>query len=92
MRTPSDTPHNQGVCHGKGGGVLGLLQGCNVLICGGMGGGAASAVQSAGIQPCAAAWHAGAEDAVKTFLEGKGNDAAGYCQCDITINGPAQRE
>ena len=40
LRTPGDTPHNEGVCHGQGAGVLGLLQGCNVLIVGGMGGGA----------------------------------------------------
>jgi predicted Fe-Mo cluster-binding NifX family protein len=83
LRTPADTPHNEGVCHGEGGGVLGLLQGCNVLICGGMGGGAASAVQSAGIQPVVLPGVLHAEDAVKTFLEGKGNNAAaGYCQCD----------
>jgi predicted Fe-Mo cluster-binding NifX family protein len=83
LRTPADTPHEDGVCHGKGGGVLGLLQGCEVLICGGMGGGAATAVQSVGIQPVLLPGVLHAEDAVKTFLDGKGsNAAAGFCQCD----------
>ncbi len=86
LRTPADTPHNEGVCHGEGnhgGGALGLLQECSVLICGGMGGGAAAAVQNVGIQPVLLPGVLNAEAAVKTFLEGKGSDAAaGFCQCD----------
>lgn len=74
-------PATSGTTHK--GGVLGLLQGCDVLICGGMGGGAAAAVQSAGIQPVLLPGVLHAEDAVKTFLAGKGNNAAaGFCQCD----------
>ncbi len=85
LRTMSDTPHNEGVCHGgtpNHGGVLGLLEGCDVLICGGMGGGAAAAVQSAGIQTVLLPGVARAEAAVNEFLAGKGNQAeAGFCQC-----------
>lgn len=85
LRTPSDTPHNQGVCHGEGkshGGALALLDGCDVLICGGMGGGAAASMQGAGIQPVLMPGVLQAETAVTDFLAGKGNNpGAGLCQC-----------
>jgi predicted Fe-Mo cluster-binding NifX family protein len=86
LRTPDDTPHNQGVCHGEngqGGGALEMLAGCEVLICGGMGGGAATALQGAGIRPVLMPGVASAKEAVTQFLEGKGDTvAAGFCQCD----------
>jgi predicted Fe-Mo cluster-binding NifX family protein len=84
LRTPADTPHNEGVCHGEHshGGALGMLAGCEVLICGGMGGGAAAALQNAGIQAVLLPGVPDAEQAVKNFLSGNGSKAsAGFCQC-----------
>lgn len=84
LQSPADTPHNEGVCHGEHnhGSAIEMLAGCEVLICGGMGGGAAAAVQSAGIRAVLLPGVPDAEQAVKSFLEGKSSKVeAGFCQC-----------
>ncbi len=82
LQTPSDTPHNEGVCHGHGASLVAMLGGCEVLICGGMGGGAAAAMKSAGIAAVLLPGILPAEEAVRSFLAGKGEKSeAGFCQC-----------
>jgi predicted Fe-Mo cluster-binding NifX family protein len=81
----NSTPHNDGLCdggHQAHGGIIGMLDGCNVLICGGIGAGAANAVRQLGLQPVIIPGIDAAEEAVAYFLSGKADlSTASTCSC-----------
>jgi predicted Fe-Mo cluster-binding NifX family protein len=91
LRTSSDTPHNQGICHHSGenqpasqgrGGIRELLSGVTVLLCGGMGAGAAQSLQACGIDPVILSGAETADDAVAAYLRGNASKSApGFCNC-----------
>jgi predicted Fe-Mo cluster-binding NifX family protein len=91
-RTNDATPHAQGLCdHGQSGqgqgahghtGIVGLLQGCELVLCGGMGAGAAQALAQNGIQAVVLPVQTTADGAVSLYLSGQASPAgAGFCNC-----------
>jgi predicted Fe-Mo cluster-binding NifX family protein len=91
VRTNSDTPHNQGVCHHEAGdaqaapgavSLFELLSDCGVVLCGGMGAGAANSMQANGIKPVMIPGARSADEAVAVYLSGKIPEAqTGFCNC-----------
>lgn len=63
-------------------GLVGLLQGCEVVLCGGMGAGAAQALRQNRIQPVIVAGPESAEAAVEQYARGDFKaSSAGFCGC-----------
>ncbi len=92
LRDNNHSAHAQGQCDhsqhqpGHGGhshaGLVGLLDGCEVVLCGGMGAGAAQALTASGIRPVIVRTQGTAEEAVGLFARGELQAApSGFCGC-----------
>ncbi len=89
LRTNSDTPHDQGLCHShqpgeqqRRPGIGGLLSDCPTVLCGGIGAGAANALGQFGIKAFVIPGALTAEEAVTRYLSGTAADpSASFCSC-----------
>lgn len=97
FRTNRHSPHAQGLCdHGQFGhghaqgehgahghaGLVGLLEGCEVVLCGGMGSGAAQALAANGVRPVIVPTPVSAQQAVEQYISGQlQGGGAGFCGC-----------
>jgi nitrogen fixation protein NifB len=80
------TPHAQGLCDGEHGhnhgGIVELLQNCDLVLCGGMGAGAAQALSARGIKAVIVPSSCSADEAVSRYLAGSiGETSAPFCNC-----------
>ncbi len=93
VRANTFTAHAKGECTGSADGahhhdhahshaeVVAALEGCDAVLCGGMGWRAAEDLKAAGIRPLVVADGYTPETAVRAFLDGTLQVAAGFCRC-----------
>lgn len=67
--------------HGHHAGLAAVLGDCRAVICGGMGPRAAEELRQRGVEPVVVAEEMSPEEVVGRYLQGRLNNAEGFCPC-----------